>query len=373
MRKLALLLYAIGLVTGFGAETDIRARLRESPDDPTLLAALKATIRDLPEGDQRVRLSVIYSLGCLQSGPSDEAAAVVAYLKEKHPRHPDLVYLTATYTHDLCTVCDGDGYVLVPCSQCQDGRCVRCAGSGRSIVAGFDGERGKCLGCSGSGRCPSCDGLGKRKERCSRCGGAGALLSPDKVSATYRAVLNLGDGPTVAAAAGREVALDQFLAFLNGLCEHVLATPDGSEREKRIMDAQENARTFLENGNTTLHAFVKEVRYDTRGYAMIRLQTFRELDFEAGGSRAIFFGEKDTFLVAMTRAQAERIRDGAPFEVSGRTLFNTKPMAARSGKPGVEEVLTIYLSGTTRLLGTVILRPVVFMIGNQTFNPVPEP
>ncbi|QBG46396.1 hypothetical protein EGM51_02920 [Verrucomicrobia bacterium S94] len=82
---------------------------------------------------------------------------------------------------NICSVCDGKGYLVHDCSVCNgSGKCPRCGGDGLCESL-FDDRTYPCTACrENKGKCRACGGTGEKRVRCSACGGSGRTIDEER-------------------------------------------------------------------------------------------------------------------------------------------------------------------------------------------------
>jgi len=175
----------------------LAARLLNDPENVNLVSALPALITKTDDMESKVRLAVVYSLGCILTGDLEEAAIWQASLNRNVPDHPALHSLSPLRLGASCTQCQGSGGIAAPCGRCAGSRqCLTCHGSGTITLESFSGTKSStCSICSGHGRCRECLGTGQRQTTCHTCRGQGDILCRQKTRQEYRQLLEaLVDG-----------------------------------------------------------------------------------------------------------------------------------------------------------------------------------
>jgi ribosomal protein L32 len=167
--------------------------LAKDPASKEILGKLKAEIKSMPDGDQKIKFMTAYGLGCLYTGKADEGTTIATFLAKQYPDNTTAKNLSADRLTGPCDTCMGTGSVMRPCSECDGlGKCAKCGGTGTRSLAGLDGSSKtvKCLSCD-SGKCKKCKGTGQIKQTCSACGGAKTRISENKIKENYFAVLGV--------------------------------------------------------------------------------------------------------------------------------------------------------------------------------------
>lgn len=170
----------------------VLTRLQGDPTNRVLLAQLKQDIAGATNREVKCRLGVIYCLGALACGETNEALRVRSQLLRSFPGNAEAAVLADASITTGCTHCV-QGKVDTDCPKCKGtGACAYCRGTGRRTVQRVGAsEEIKCPQCQGSGRCPECQGNHKVKADCPVCHGSGRAISPDKVGAAYAKALGI--------------------------------------------------------------------------------------------------------------------------------------------------------------------------------------
>jgi len=110
----------------------ICARLREKPNDTTLLAALGQGAAKISDVSAFCHYVAIYAMGCLCEGDIKRAASAIQTIRSKDPQCPFITQFTrASNTLTMnCTLCAGTGHSGSDLSQV----CDACAGKGSVVV-----------------------------------------------------------------------------------------------------------------------------------------------------------------------------------------------------------------------------------------------
>ena len=191
-RMLMLTLLAGSALAQDNSTRAILAGLRDQPMNPVLLREVKAAIPGIPDKSQRCQLGVLYALGCLASGNSDEGLAMRTRLIKFFPHDELLQELTNDRISTPCTACQ-NGRILDPCLHCSGtGRCPRCKGTGIQTLAGVgDSRKVKCMYCTDDpGKCKVCGGSRGDFKTCPTCSGTSLVGSAAKAQILYLRLLH---------------------------------------------------------------------------------------------------------------------------------------------------------------------------------------
>lgn len=169
------------------------ANLQTKPNDAQFLAQIKAAIPVTTNADDQCFLGVVYALGCLASGNTNEGLAVRSQVLRTFPGKSWSRELADATLMERCAACDR-GEIRVPCAACAGlGTCAKCQGTGKETTAGLGKPRNvRCIQCRGGGVCRTCAGLKTVLGTCAICRGTGLLASPAKVTAAYLRMLSAG-------------------------------------------------------------------------------------------------------------------------------------------------------------------------------------
>lgn len=194
---------SLAVLVAFGAQArgdrvgDLIENLRGNPDNPALLDLVRDAIPAVSNAQDRCRLGVVYALGCLATGRTEEGLRLRAQVLTSFAALPPAEELKAARIMEPCRACV-QGRVQRPCKTCQgSGNCLKCGGARQQQVAGFDGPRVvRCMVCAGSGYCRACQGARVVDAPCPECGAAGLVPSPALVRRAYQRVLEDRDDPS---------------------------------------------------------------------------------------------------------------------------------------------------------------------------------
>ena len=182
---------------GQNPATTVIAALKEKPDDPALLAQLKALIPTMTNRADRCLSGVLYCLGCLTKGNTAEGLPARGQLIKAYPSTPMLNVLADDNITEPCSKCTA-GKIAMVCTKCHgNGKCPNCHGNPASQMTDFYGRPLRCLTCGGTGNCRDCRGTGKIIQNCMACGGRGIVLSQSKCRKAYLYLLKDADTPVV--------------------------------------------------------------------------------------------------------------------------------------------------------------------------------
>lgn len=177
-------------LTSPGAADDLLGPLKEKPDDTALLLKLKGDIAAVTDADDRCRLGVIYCLGLITYGDSEEALGLRDKMSKAFAASPRMKELDDSAIYEDCPNCE-NGKTLGACAKCGGGgKCPICGGTGIGKIKGLRGEDTPCLTCKSTGTCPLCKGDGKSPRTCTVCFGRGKSLSKDKCRDAYLRLLS---------------------------------------------------------------------------------------------------------------------------------------------------------------------------------------
>lgn len=167
-------------------------RLQADPTNRVLLAELKQEIASGTNREVKCRLGVIYCLGVLAAGDTNEALKVRSQLFRSFAGRPEIGAVGDEAITVPCTNCE-KGKVKVQCPKCAGtSNCTYCKATGTKTVQRVGGtEEIKCPQCRGTRRCAECAGTGKVDGPCPECRGYCVVIAPDKVTAGYATALGI--------------------------------------------------------------------------------------------------------------------------------------------------------------------------------------
>ncbi len=197
MNRLFRLALGLALLTGPAlAQTNsldaVLSGLRAQPLNPVLLREVKAAIPGETNPAERCRLGVLYTLGSLASGNSEEGLAMRAAMRKAFPGDDLLQDLADARLFRPCGECE-NGMVREPCTACNGtGRCPICKGTGQQTTQGMGKEvrKVKCMYCPDHpGKCKTCAGTKGYPTPCPVCSGTGLVGAPGKANVLYLRLL----------------------------------------------------------------------------------------------------------------------------------------------------------------------------------------
>ena len=374
MRRAIAFVLILGLATRcVGDEVAVPEKLlsaiAETPQDAELLGQLKLEVAKAENANLKVRLAVLYCLGCMGSGKDSEAVKVQRYLHTEFREHPDLVYLSPEYTADLCEACRGTGHHLIDCKECQkSGKCRVCGGTGKRAVVGLDGKPGRCLTCAETGQCPDCQGTGKEKKRCDKCLGKGSILSHVRTQAT---LVSLGERPLSGKPVElplREISIPAVVAEMKAFSVRYAEMTTTVLKNDVLNEARAEFVRLLTNSTTRAQATLKNVKITEDG--LVQLEHSDLEGVKRGSMDRTAHCSMGTMSVklAISGEDARRLQPGMPMELFGKVRTEVGASQASfflgSKLPGFYVTLGSGLPD----LGTIRLAPFKVTVGGKTYS-----